>query len=422
MSNFTVEEYGNSFVIRDANAGILYKFKKDSAKAKLICNKDNDKSIYVKKALHDLSKDSHVDIDKLHPRTRKFTGDIIVYENFTGIYTGKEIVTGKMNDIECKLNLNTKKFNFILATGDEYEGDIIDGFPNGEGTITMKDDKEIISKSGTFVNGLLNGEGKIKAHKYTLQGTFADGKLNGNGVKKITEKDKRLTYYGVFKDNELHGEGKIMYDNGNTYAGTFVNGKKHGQFTNKIGNKIIKSNYVNGSQNGTAIMMMNYNGVKIVEVFNFTKNIRTGPAIFDVETVENGKDDLPDIDVNYIIKCNYVNNAFDYDMKDAKGYKGEILGEVYIQKFLVATNELIETKQFINYAYNKNSLCIIENVNGYYRKGMWKISDKKDMPLGNGHFVGEVVFNQNGSDISIIEEYDPTGKKKNKSDEFYSPD
>ena len=57
---------------------------------------------------------------------------------------------------------------------------------------------------GNFVNGRLEGEGRIK-----------------NGV--------NVVYEGALRNGVYHGEGVLYYDDGRVYSGSFVNGKREGR-------------------------------------------------------------------------------------------------------------------------------------------------------------------------------------------------
>jgi serine/threonine protein kinase len=79
---------------------------------------------------------------------------------------------------------------------------------------------------GDLVNGKPNGKGKIKAKTYECKGDFRNGALNGKGICEYKSGDR---YEGEFRDNKFNGSGKIKYANGDRYEGEFgddnLNGK-----------------------------------------------------------------------------------------------------------------------------------------------------------------------------------------------------
>ena len=82
-------------------------------------------------------------------------------------------------------------------THSKYKGDIVNGKPNGQGTITYPDGRKYV---GEWKNGTWNGEGTY---------TFKDG----------------FGYEGEWKNGEENGIGNLTYPNGDKYVGEFKDGK-----------------------------------------------------------------------------------------------------------------------------------------------------------------------------------------------------
>jgi hypothetical protein len=84
--------------------------------------------------------------------------------------------------------------------------------------------------TGKFINGLLNGQGKIirSNGRGILEGEFKDNKLCGQGKKTDADGDK---YEGEFKDNKLNGQGRVVFDRGSQWIGEFKDDLLHGQGT-----------------------------------------------------------------------------------------------------------------------------------------------------------------------------------------------
>ena len=83
-------------------------------------------------------------------------------------------------------------------TQPKYRGKILEGKPNGLGTLTLP-----------------NGENYV--------GEWKDGKRNGLGTHLSTDGKK---YEGEWKDDKKHGQGTETFPNGSKYVGEFKNGKK----------------------------------------------------------------------------------------------------------------------------------------------------------------------------------------------------
>ena len=109
-----------------------------------------------------------------------------------------------------------------FKTGDEktqvkYEGEIVNGVPNGQGTMTCCD-------------GI----------KYV--GGYKDGEKNGQGTETFPNGNK---FVGEFKDGKKHGQGTYTYPDGRKKLGEFREGKEWNVIGyDQNGNEKIK--WVNG--------------------------------------------------------------------------------------------------------------------------------------------------------------------------------
>lgn len=79
---------------------------------------------------------------------------------------------------------------------------------------------------GELVNGKPNGKGKIIAKTYICEGDFRNGALNGRGFCSYKNGDR---YEGEFRDNKFSGRGKIKYAGGNRYEGEFRDDNLNGE-------------------------------------------------------------------------------------------------------------------------------------------------------------------------------------------------
>jgi len=117
-----------------------------------------------------------------------------------------------------------------------YKGDVENGFPNGQGTLTSPDGIKYI---GEFKDGKPHGQGTTifpDGEKYF--GEYKDGFPNGQGT--ITYPDGGK-YVGEFKDGKPHGQGTYTFTSGSKYTGELKDGLWNGQgtFTFPNGNKGI---------------------------------------------------------------------------------------------------------------------------------------------------------------------------------------
>lgn len=96
----------------------------------------------------------------------------------------------------------------------KYEGEFKEGFPDGKGTLVMRDGKEYTGVFGkTLYKGGIcyegdceNGKGAvIYWHGLHYRGEFKDRKANGQGVE--YDANNRVKYVGGFKDGRFEGHG-----------------------------------------------------------------------------------------------------------------------------------------------------------------------------------------------------------------------
>ncbi|MDR4509120.1 MAG: hypothetical protein MRJ65_12960 [Candidatus Brocadiaceae bacterium] len=106
-----------------------------------------------------------------------------------------------------------KRQRIKFESGGQYEGEIKNGKPNGQGTYLSPDGRKYV---GEFKDGVFSGQGTY---------TFPDG----------------TKYVGEFEDGKIEGQGTVSFRSGMKYAGEFkealYNGK--GTLTNPDGGKII---------------------------------------------------------------------------------------------------------------------------------------------------------------------------------------
>ncbi|WP_146186590.1 hypothetical protein [Pedobacter sp. HMWF019] len=132
------------------------------------------------------------------------------------------------------LAYNPLKFNPVwvpmkLSSGtDDYLGSInLNGVPSGNGTIRH------------FVNGFINS---------TKTGIFIDGKFSSFTGVRVENK----VIYGENVNGQLSGPGRLEYDNGDVFTGTFINNNAEGlgTLTNSRTGDFLSGSFVHGLPNG----------------------------------------------------------------------------------------------------------------------------------------------------------------------------
>ena len=135
----------------------------------------------------------------------------------------------------------------MLDDGAEYVRKINDGFADGRGKATWKNNTYMKDGISVYVrdwnagqmeeNGtmtLMKGSKKYGVYK----GKFVAGKKEGRGTIKITTskklrqtapKSRMVTYEGEWKADYCYGQGKITYIDGSVYEGNFVENRKVGK-------------------------------------------------------------------------------------------------------------------------------------------------------------------------------------------------
>lgn len=104
-----------------------------------------------------------------------------------------------------------------------WTGSCVDGFAKGQGIANwLASDGSSVTFAGQFVQGKLQGEGKMTASggdRY--EGTYKDGKRDGLGTY-ISAKGDR--YQGQYKENQRHGHGVLTLASGQRVEGEWRNG------------------------------------------------------------------------------------------------------------------------------------------------------------------------------------------------------
>lgn len=114
----------------------------------------------------------------------------------------------------------------VLASGDVYQGQTVDGRYHGLGTYTYNTGDKV-RYTGAFEHGKKHGKGVLLFRSGArYEGEFLRDTMEGTGTFFYTNGDR---YEGAFRGGLKHGAGTYTYSNGDQYEGEFQRGTMHGQ-------------------------------------------------------------------------------------------------------------------------------------------------------------------------------------------------
>ncbi len=136
-----------------------------------------------------------------------------------------------------------------------YDGELMDGRKHGNGTIIWKNGDKYV---GEWQNGERTGKGTYyfqSGQKYV--GDFLKSKFHGHGFETYPETDPSniASYVGELMDGRKHGNGTIIWKNGDKYVGEWQNGSRTGKGTYyfKSGQKYV-GDFLNNKKNGHGLL------------------------------------------------------------------------------------------------------------------------------------------------------------------------
>lgn len=189
---------------------------------------------------------------KLNQIKKYKNGLIATYSNQNVSYTSLQDCLNNIQSLykgEVDLYSNTKNGmgELIIRNGDNYYGTWFNNVFTGWNRIITTNGKLLV---GLFMESKLNGKGieVDKDGKEIYKGNFVNGVREGFGE----YRQKGSLYEGEFRNGEITGKGKIVFDSGDVYEGEFMNGKFNGKGCykwKKNGHEYI-GDYLNGVFHG----------------------------------------------------------------------------------------------------------------------------------------------------------------------------
>jgi len=176
-----------------------------------------------------INKDFHRLIEKkwkklsLEDKQLKFDMNVVVYWETRMNVPWKWILRCKTNLFDPKV-VNTGTGTLIYEDGSLYEGDLVNGKKEGNGTFWCKGRDRY---QGQWKNDEMNGIGAFY-HYFggRYWGEWANNKFHGSGTYYFTSGKK---YNGNWNRGVKDGQGTLYHPDKNRYEGMWALDKKHGE-------------------------------------------------------------------------------------------------------------------------------------------------------------------------------------------------
>jgi MORN repeat len=143
----------------------------------------------------------------------------------TGMPHGKgrlEYAAGRWYEGDWKHGRWTGRGRLSNGDGDLYEGELRNDHKHGKGTMRFADGRVFL---GEYINGQMI-EGRMTYQDgSTYDGSWVDGMRHGRGKCVFTDDS---IYEGEFREGEFHGHGKMSWSDGGWYEGEWWNGEMQG--------------------------------------------------------------------------------------------------------------------------------------------------------------------------------------------------
>lgn len=137
-----------------------------------------------------------------------------------GVYVGRN---GDRYEGEFRRDVKHGRGRLVFHDGRRYEGDFENDRPHGKGTLTYPDGSRYV---GDFHNGVRHGLGTLSfPNGDVYMGEFRDDARTGQGTYQFADGAR---YVGEFLHGVRHGRGRYVYPSGEEFVGEFKNGQRSG--------------------------------------------------------------------------------------------------------------------------------------------------------------------------------------------------
>ncbi len=150
-------------------------------------------------------------------RLKTFESDTgLTYRYFGWIYGGRPAL-GSLH-ISDGTSAKVVGGEIRYSDGSVYDGDVVNCMKHGKGELKFEDGSEY---KGEFINDQYSGKGKYTRKDGSgYEGEYKNGLYHGNGTLTVAGLG---TYTGGFQKGMKDGEGSFVYENGDSFKGTYRN-------------------------------------------------------------------------------------------------------------------------------------------------------------------------------------------------------
>lgn len=189
---------------------------------------------------------------------------------YSGSFKNNAILgNGRLSDYKYKFPLPSNLIDVI------YNGNCLDGIPNGNGCIQGEINGNLFEYTGEFDDGNLSGNGSVTNYPHTLSyeeydieglytGELIDGVITGKGQFNDNSNDIDFSYEGEWLDGKMSGSGKVICDQ---YTVHFKDVDRIGQYDGATLNGLADGEGVFKAQNDDNVAY-EYNGLWKNGLFN----------------------------------------------------------------------------------------------------------------------------------------------------------
>jgi len=198
----------------------------------------------------------------------------------------------------------------VITKSEEYEGSLLNELYDGKGTLRTKmDDGDIHEYVGTFKEGVLVGNGTLRALRGDEELVMIEGPIENhhfNGICKVVL--PFMEYFGKLVNSEYHGKGTMTYT-GFTYRQQKCIAIGKGNWTNNMRNgKHVMKAYIAEGYDSSSRPVMEIESI-------FEKDVMKGIAKVRHYSIPNDND----IHMKRILESEYIGPLSSEYLYDGKG-------------------------------------------------------------------------------------------------------